>query len=189
MAGCPGADDDDSALDDDDATGDDDDATGDDDDATGDDDDSALDDDDATGDDDDATGDDDTAPEWFGLDGALSRTAEIQEGGDGIGTVCLGILEDCQIGAAVAYGAQLDGIDLSDPATPVPFGFSAPNGAMVDGVTYHLGAYFVDDGAIDCEIYVPEGGELYSTACPSFVFETSGQALGLEVVLDSALVL
>jgi hypothetical protein len=172
LAGCPAGDDDDSATGDDDVTGDDD--TGDDD-VTGD--------DDSAGDDD-TSGDDDTVPPWFGVSGEVLRTAALDEGGDGIGTLCIGVLDVCDLGAVPLFGAQIDDVDISVEGVARSFGFSVPNGALADGSTYLLGAFFAED-AIDCQTHVPAGGELYGSDCPSFLFEIEGAAGPLEVVLDS----
>ena len=198
LAGCPPANDDDSAGDDDDdSVGDDDDSVGDDDDATGDDDDSVGDDDDATGDDDDSVGDDDDSvgddddsagggacsqPADHSVSLTIDPTAWISAA-DNIDRFFYEPATNAQPGTAVSSGDTVSFALVFDPPLS-----PARDAELIAVTAGWSGAPVNAEGGSVTSSTVMEPATQPSGATPQLWVRqyttTGGQALGLELMLE-----
>ena len=126
------------------------------------------------------------------VSGAASRSASPPEGGDGIGTLCVGVVERCpslgKLRPRVIAGASVEGADTSGDSAEVAFEIDVPGGSLEPGVTYWVNGYLSESGA-KCEGGPARGDPVTfsffgSRPCPSFVHRTGEDVSGLKVDLN-----
>ena len=91
----------------------------------------------------------------YSVSGSVTRTATLPKDGDGVGTLVVGALAECDLAAPVIFGAAIvPNADLSGDGASVDFVVEAlPSG------TVFLAAFLDDDGNLDPKNPLPDEGD------------------------------
>jgi len=127
------------------------------------------------------------------LSGVARRSAELAPGGDGVGTLCLAVVESCPTPddlavTTVVGGPSVAGADLAAPGASVPFAFDLDASALPDGAYVLFGALREGGGGCDGDLLA---GDLVSVmllggaACPEVVVSGPGEVSDLELYLNA----
>jgi hypothetical protein len=104
---------------------------------------------------------------------------------DGIGTLCVGVMADCQSMASFVEGDQIDDADLSGEGVEIEFSILLLAEDMSGGNSYDVSAKFIEDGG-SCDA-TPVSGDLVASICPSFVYLPGEDVADVAIDLDSAI--
>jgi hypothetical protein len=113
------------------------------------------------------------------VSGTVTRSATLV--GDGIGTLCVGIVDSCSTSAAVVTGGTVADADFSSGDAAVGFSFDAAAADLTDGTSYPVGAMLIEAGG-SCD--TPVSGDLYTQTCATFEFSPGVDVTGLALDLD-----
>lgn len=135
--------------------------------------------------DEDVTGDEAATVDAYSILGVVTRAETAVPTGDGVGTLWIAVLSDCDLGAAVAGAAVVNGADFA--AADAAVEFEASELAPGD---YHLALFLDDDLDADPMMPGPDPGDLvYAEGVGDGVLSCVAVTVDVEDVEGVALVL